>query len=57
MATEKRNPGNAKGQKVAQQQGASGTVDQARVAEREPATRHAANGLRQGTVDTEERED
>ena len=49
--------GNVQGQKVARQQGGSGTVDQAPDLGGESRTKHSANGLRQGTVDTEERED
>ena len=52
-----RGVGNAQGQKMARQQGASGTVDQASDLGGENRTKHAASGLRQGTVDTEERED
>jgi hypothetical protein len=52
-----RDVGNVKGQKVAQQQGARGTVDQAADRGKLHHTQHATGGLRQGTVDTEERED
>ena len=52
-----RGAGNAQGQKVAQQQGARGTVDQA---PGDPdgvrRTGHAAHQLRQGNADTEETE-
>ncbi len=47
--------GNAQGQKVAQQQGARGTVDQAPTGGMN-RTGHSANGLRQGNADTEEPE-